>query len=251
MVDSARMIGYFDRGSIGENNMNATMRRCDLVVRVTVAGVIGVGTAAGGAGAQPVEAMEYSIAWDKPVLAPGEVQTGHVWLTVTPEIGSAVQWNTAPGKGQDATLMAIASAFMKVINIENGMTGQITNFQVVTQWSPGQSFAQLDGNGGIKDINAGQFGPPANPNPNTGQSAAVFWFKWDPMGDYTPRTVTYQALGTAAKVYLSVPGFASWVGENAEKISMQSSFQVVPAPGGIVMAVGIVRLLARRTRRPA
>ncbi len=56
--------------------------------------------------AQPIEQIEYSIVWDKPVLIPGEVQTGHVWLKVAPDIGSAVQWNTAPGTGQSATLMA-------------------------------------------------------------------------------------------------------------------------------------------------
>ncbi len=200
--------------------------------------------------AQPIEQIEYSIVWDKPVLMPGEVQTGYVWLTVTPDIGSTVQWNTPPGTGQSATLMAIASSILTIKNIENGLTGMLTKFDCEPKWvGAGQCFVVLDDKGGIQAANIGQFGLPSNPNPNTNQSAAVFWFNWDPMGDYTPRTVTYEGSATSGKVYLQVPGLPAWVGENVVKIGSQSSFQIVPTPMGLAVgAIGWIAMGRRRRR---
>ncbi len=196
--------------------------------------------------AQPIEQIEYSIAWDKPVLMPGEVQTGHVWLKVTPDIGSAVQWNTMPGTGQAATLKAIASSIMNVTNVANGLTGSMTYWKQESGWNASQFGGKGDGNGGIKQINVGQF---ADPWANTNPSVNVFLFVWDPLGDYAPRTVTYEVSATTGKVWLEVPGLSMWVGENAVKIASQSSFQIVPGPGAVVLFAGLVPLLARRARR--
>lgn len=198
--------------------------------------------------AQPIEQIEYSIVWDKPVLMPGEVQTGHVWLTVTPDIGSAVQWNTPPGTGQAATLMAIASSFIEFQNISNGLSGAITQIVLDPEWlSSGPGF-QLDPNGNWK-TNFGQVGKPLNQNPNTNAAVSPYHFVWDPKGNYTPREVTYAINPTSGKVFLEVPGISAWVGENALKIATQSSFQIVPGPGAVAMFAGLVPLLARRARR--
>lgn len=200
--------------------------------------------------AQPTEQIEYSIVWDKPVLMPGEVQTGHVWLTLTPDIGSTVQWNAPPGTGQAATLKAIASSIFSVTNIENGLSGTMIQWSRLPEWEVSPNFGgNPDGNGGIKAVNIGQFGAPTNPNPNTNASVIVFWFKWDPLGNYSPRSVTYEVSATSGKVFLEVPGLAAWVGENAVKVGSQSSFQVVPAPTELgVSAIGLIGLTRRRRR---
>ncbi len=196
--------------------------------------------------AQPIEQIEYSIVWDKPVLMPGEVQTGHVWLKASPDIGSVVQWNTSPGTGQPATLMAIASSFIEIQNIANGLTGEIIQIWLDSGWDSGGAGMPPDPNGNWK-TNFGQFGKPVNQNPNTNAAVSPYHFVWDPTGDYTPREVTYGINPTSGKVYLEVPGLSAWVGENAVKLGSQASFQVVPAPPSFMLILlGCGALGARR-----
>lgn len=220
--------------------MNCLHRACALF-----ASTIGVSMSAV---AQTIEQIEYSIVWDKPVLNAGEVQTGHVWLKVTPDIGAAVQWNTMPGTGQAATLMAIASSFIEILNISNGLSGEVTQSWLDSGWNSGGAGMPPDANGNWK-TNFGQFGKPVNQSPNTNAAVSPYHFVWDPKGNYTPREVTYGINPTSGKVYLEVPGLAVWVGENAVKIGSQSSFQIVPGPGSVALLAGFVPLLARRARR--
>ncbi len=197
--------------------------------------------------AQPIEQIDYSIVWDKPVLMPGEVQTGHVWLKVTPDIGSTVQWNTKPGTGQAATLMAIAGSKFDLVNIQNGLTGKLVEWQLDSAWYLAGPGSPPDGKGGILNINPGQFGKPINPSPNTNQSVSPFFFVWDPLGNYSPREVTYGFNPKTAEVWLDVPGLPNWVGEDAAMIATQSSFQIVPAPS--TLAILVIGATALRTRR--
>ena len=201
--------------------------------------------------AQAIETLEYSIVWDKPVLLPGEVQTGHVWIKVLPDIGAAVQWNTSPGKGQNGTIAAIASSIFAIKNIENGQTGSMFQWSREDEWEVSPNFGgQPDGQQGILGINIGQISPPLNTTPITSAVVNVFWFKWDPLGNYSPREITYGVNATSGKVYLNVPslGIPGWVGENAVLIGSQSSFQVIPAPAALILLFPCVPMIARRRR---
>ncbi len=201
--------------------------------------------------AQPVESLSLTIEWAKPTILFGESNTAKVHATLGPDIGSGTKWNTPPGTGQPGVLKAFASTILDLPNLQNGQKGTLA-------WKMNPEFwegvvepipPKPDGNGGLKDFNLGQFGPPLNPTPNTNQSVWLFDLTWTAdQGATAPFMVEYATKLVTAKVYLDV-GLSNWVGENAAKIDGQGGFIVIPAPSILAMAaLPAMCLLQRRVR---
>jgi hypothetical protein len=192
------------------------------------------------------EGMTFSIKWDKAVVNNGEVQTGSVWATFTPPIGSNTNWNTPPGSGQPGTVEAFASSQGHLLNILNGTAGTLA-WTVPSAVNLANKPGTPDGNGGISTTQAGQFGPPANPTPLLDNPIKILDLMWTP-SNYSAKTVTYKFDGTSAKLWLDV-GLQAWVGENAIITdSGNTSFEVVPAPATLAL-LGLGGLVAGRRRR--
>jgi len=201
--------------------------------------------------AQVIEAMQFELVWDQNVMTPGSgINHGTIYAKLSPEIGSMGAWNTPPGTGQVGPIEAYASSKVNLLNLENGLSGDLW------WWSP--SWGTLvnlpgtpDGQGGIFESHYGQAGKTVNPNPLTENTVPILYLSWDAQGDYTPRTVTYETVGTSAKVYLSITlpnGQTAWAAEKAEFSGMKTSFQVIPAPAA-ALVIGGCGLISQRRRR--
>lgn len=200
--------------------------------------------------AQPIEAITYSIEWDKPAIAPGEKNTATIWATVSPEIGAAVAWNSVPGTGQPGTLVAFALSTMDVLNVANATNGTLS-WTVPSFWTMlGKPQGVPDGSGGIKNSNAGQYpvgGP--NPLPDLSQVVPVLKLAWVASGSNGPYDVLFATKASLAKVYLDV-NLASWVAEKTVLIDGQGGFTVTPAPSAIALAVPLLIGAGWRRRKP-
>ncbi len=209
--------------------------------------VLGAG-AASFAGAQPVESLTLTIEWDKPVIGPGETNTGKLLATVGPDLGTITAWNTKPGTGQAGTLKAFASAIFNFMGMENGLNGTF-QWTIPAEFNISSKPGMMWPTGGAAGVNAGQFGHPANPQPNVNQTVTLLQFKWSETAGGGPYNVLFETELLSAKVYLDV-GLAAWVGENAVKIDGEGGFMVIPAPSAIAFAVPLFLVAGTRRRRP-
>lgn len=200
--------------------------------------------------AQPLETLTLTIAWDKPVIAPGEANSGAIYATASPEIGSTTAWNTPPGMGQPGMVKAFASTIFDFTSLQNGAKGTLA-------WTRNPEFAislvdpKPDGAGGFTSANLGQFGLPVNPSPNVNGTVKLVDLQWIAASKVPPEplAVVYQTKAATAKIFLEV-GLTAWVGESAIKIDGQGGFTVIPAPTATAIALPALLLATRRRRRP-
>ncbi len=213
-------------------------------MKIRALAVLAVAGLAAATNAQPIETLTYSVEWDLASISSG-ANTGGVYVTITPDIGTTTAWNTKPGTGQAGKLMAFASSIMNLLNTQNGTNGALT-WSVPTDVNAANLPGTDDGAGGIKLSQAGQFGPPVNPTPNTKQKVKILDLKWTlgVLGNYD---VSYATQSTSGKVFLDV-GLSAWVGENAVKVDGKGGFSVTPAPASLAL-LGLGGLVAGRRRR--
>jgi hypothetical protein len=201
--------------------------------------------ASAAAAANGREAVSFTIKWDKAVVAPGEVQTGSVWAEFAPGVGELAIWNT-PGGGESAIVAAFASSQGNLLNILNGATGALT-WTVPEALNIAMKPGTADGQGGIKGSSAGQFGPPANPDPITDNPIRILDLAWA-TDNGTPRPIAYRFDALATKIFLDVPSF-QWTPDPWIPVdSPDTAFEVIPGPGAIA-GLGLAALVRRR-RRP-
>lgn len=192
--------------------------------------------------------MSYSITWDKPTIENGQTNTGAVWVTIAPGIGSSVQWTTPPGKGQPGTIEAFASSVFDTMNLLNGSNGQLS-WTVPTEFNVAGLPGTPDGNGGISGTSAGQLsgGGGINPNPNVSNPVKLLNLQWkaEAAGAYD---VNYGLKSLTGKMFLNI-GISNWVGHNATfRVDGQGGFSVIPVPSAAAAFGFGVLILGRRTR---
>jgi len=181
------------------------------------------------------------------LVEPGELALGKIFVAFDPPAGSTIIF---PGGGPPHTVKALSYAAIGFLWTENGDTGKLDG-----SWTA--PFGPLSGPvyGGNQNITFLEcWQPPIQlyPTPNTSNPAHIFTFTWDPLGNYTPRQVTYYVDGISTKVYAepeTTPDF--WVGAALYESfdSAPTSFQVVPAPGGATSMLIASSLLLHRRRR--
>jgi hypothetical protein len=206
--------------------------------------VLAVAGIAAAANAQDTT-ITYTIKWDNASINNGGTNTGAVYAEITPGIGSAVKWTTAPGKGQAGTIEAFASSVFDTLNLLNGSNGALS-------WTvpAALNVAGIPGSangGGIAGTNAGQVGKTLNPNPVLDNPIKLLDLSWT---DTTGGTydVNYGIKSASGKMFLNI-GIANWVGHNATfRVDGQGGFSVVPAPASMAL-LGLGGLVAARRRR--
>lgn len=213
-------------------------------MKIRALAVLAVAGLAAATNAQPIETITYSVEWDQASITGGS-NTGAVYATITPDIGTTTAWNTKPGTGQAGKLMAFASTIGNLVNTANGLNGTL-DWTVPTDVNAANIKGTADGSGGIAGTQSGQFGPPVNPAPNTKQKVKILDLKWT-LGVAGNYSVSWDFNATSSKVFLDV-GLASWVGENAAKVSGKGGFNVTPAPASLAL-LGLGGLVAGRRRR--
>ncbi len=202
-------------------------------------------TWAGLATAQPIETMTYDVVWDLAQIEPGQTNKGQVLVTIFPDIGSKVAWNTAPGTGQPATLMAIAISFFDLLGEGLAGTGTL-EWTVPSDVNAYNTPGVAGPNGGITGVKTGQTCC-ANPFPNTKQVVTLLDLAWTAPMDGPLGQVAYTTSVSQGKVYIDV-GLAAWVGETCVLNNGDGGFLVVPAPG-IATLVGAASLGAWQRKR--
>lgn len=211
-------------------------------MRTMMGGVMACGLAmvAGSAVAQPLEALTFTIEWDKAVISHGETNTGKVVATITPQIGAVTAWNTVPGTGQVGTLEAFASTIFDLLGKSNATNGALA-WTVPADVNAANKPGTPGPDGGIVGTFAGQFS--SAPILNLNQAVTVLKLEWKESAGTGVYDVLFQSKMLTAKVFLDV-GLSSWVGENCVKVDGQGGFSVVPGPGvmgGLVVAFGLAR----------
>ncbi len=206
--------------------------------------VLGLLSLAGAALGQPLETVTISIDWDKPVIQHGETNTGKVIATVSPKIGDTVAWNTAPGTGQAATLLAFRRAILDLVGVENAANGSL-EWTIPGKWNTPLEPGTLTPEGGIKDMWVMQPGGPVDPNPDTSQAPTICLLEWKETNGGEAYDVLFESKLALAQVFIDV-GFAAWIGENCVKIDEKGGFSVVPGPGAWVVVFGATLALRRR-----
>lgn len=212
-----------------------------------LASVVGIAAFAVCSNAQPIESITYSVEWDGATVLPGGSNTGAVYATITPSIGSTTQWNTPPGTGQSGILKSFASSIINLVNTKGSNIDAVLTWTVPTEFNIANKPGTSDGNNGILASQSGQFGLPSNPSPNTAQKVKILDLKWTLISAMTIQPVEYTTQAVSSKVYLDV-GLAAWVGENAVKIDGVGAFSAIPSPGALP-ALMVMGLAARRHRR--
>jgi hypothetical protein len=214
-------------------------------MKIRALAVLAVAGLATVSNAQPIEALSYSVEWDFASINNGGTNTGGVYATITPDIGTQTAWNTVPGKGQAGILKAFASSIIALVNNLNGLNGNIA-WTVPADMNLANIPGVPDGLGGITNSQSGQFGPPTNPTPNLKQKVLILALSWTDTagGNYS---VDYGVKSSSGKVWLDV-GLAAWVGENAVRTDGKGGFNVVPAPASLAL-LGLGGLIAGRRRR--
>ncbi len=213
--------------------------------RLASAAVGVCGMAVAGAGAQPLESIDFTVVWDKAVIAPDETNTGHVIATIGPEIGSIVAWNTPPGTGQLGELRCFGWGKLDFVNKQHAELGKLS-------WAFPASFMVLgkgvpNGSGSVSGLEMKQSWN--FPSPNFGQSLAVVDVQWTapavtPTEPYFVEYTTNIIFATAA---LDV-GLSDWVHEKAVFTNGMGGFVVTPAPAGFAL-IGVAAGWVRRRRR--
>lgn len=199
----------------------------------------------------PIETLTFSIEWDQPVIAPGQTNTGAIYATLGPEIGTITAWNSKPGNGEPGILMAFASTIFNFTGLQNSTEGKLawtTASEFTTAGIPPTS----DGKEGFFAASLGQFGMPVNTSPNIKQKVKLVDVSWtaslSPLPS-EPYEVLYATKASSAKVFLEV-GLIAWVGENAVKVDGQGGFAVTPAPATLALALPLALTTRRKRRQP-
>ncbi len=192
----------------------------------------------------PKETLTYSVEWEN-APSPGVAAKGAVWATLSPDSGTKVLWANWqwPSEG---TLMAFASSIFNLANVQNATTGTLA-WTVPTAFNIAGKPGTPDGNGGISQVNSGQFAFPTNPSPIVTQKVKLLDLAWSTDDFSFARFVEFQAKATSGKVYLDV-GLAAWVGENCVKVDGSGGFWVVPSPSGWAL-MALAGVAATRRRR--
>jgi len=218
------------------------MNRCASVL----ACVLGCGTATI---AQDVT-ITYSVKWDFQVIQGGGTNTGAIYATIDPGLGSTIKWTTPPGKGQPGILKAFASSIFDLLNTLNGTEGTLS-WTIPSALNVGNVGPWPDGKGGFTSANAGQVGVPINPNPVLDNPIKIINLSWTDTGEAFNGIVEYTTKVASSKVFLDI-GTTNpiWVGHNATKIvNGVGLFGVsVPAPA-VCSLFGAAVLVALRRRR--
>ncbi len=194
--------------------------------------------------------ITYSVKWDFQVIQGGGTNTGAIYATIDPGLGSTIKWTTPPGKGQPGILKAFASGIFDLMNTLNGTEGTLS-WTIPTTWNIAQQPGTPDGNGGFKGGNVGQIGFPLNPTPNMENPVKLADLKWVDTGDAFNGLIEYTTKVASSKVYLDI-GTTNpiWVGHNATNIvNGVGMFGVsVPTPAACSV-IGAGALVASRRRR--
>jgi PEP-CTERM motif len=209
--------------------------------------VLAVAGAAAVANAQDTT-MTYTIVWDNAQINNGGTNTGAVFATITPGIGSTVKWTTSPGKGQNGTIQSFASSVFGAQNLLNGLNGTL-KWTVPAALNLAGIPGALNAAGDLVGTNAGQVGKTLNPNPIIDNPIKILDISWTDTtgGNFL---VNYGATSASGKMFLDI-GLANgnWVGHNATKLAFgQGGFAVVPAPASMAL-LGLGGLVAARRRR--
>ncbi|MCC6659922.1 MAG: hypothetical protein IT437_03450 [Phycisphaerales bacterium] len=180
--------------------------------------------------AAPLDAQEevtFTVRFEHPVLTPGQVQRVSVWASFAPGVGAIVPWNTKPGTGEPGTVQGFSAAWFDIENISGASTGAYSNMAInpVMLGTPGIAFPS----GTVGGIFARQFlAPTSQDNP------ILLWSADWATSSFAPREVTLRPVATALPyIFLNV-GFSLPVNDLWTPISVENSFQVIPAPGVLV-----------------
>jgi hypothetical protein len=210
----------------------------------SVAGIVAIAVCSN---AQAIESITYTIEWANGLVPVGGSNTGAVYATITPSIGSMTQWNTPPGNGESGILKAFASSIINLVNTKGSDIDAVLTWTVPAEFNLANIPGTSDGNNGILGSQSGQFGPPANSSPNTSQKVKVLDLKWTLLSAMTIEPVEYTTQALSSKVFLDV-GLAAWVGENAAKIDTAGGFSALPSPAALP-ALLVMGLAVRWRRR--
>lgn len=176
------------------------------------------------------------------LIEEGELATLTFMMDMTPSVG---EWLA------DGTYIhGFGSVVANLIGVENWAAGRVTwtcNSDLI--FLTGDITQKDDATQNLYNITLGQipgFGPWYSADP-----AWMITVKWDPLGDYTPRTVSVLADtqdSDTMRMYVREPGSSWETLRTWPAPDSLISFRVVPAPAAAGLAPLALALAARRRR---